>query len=93
MTLLGRFLAFSDVVRPGYSETLGVSSEALFRAASARLPGCAERLGPIYREVLGTVSPSCSEALADFIPGYRLLPLSELTAAAARARQAFSGEA
>lgn len=89
MTLLGRFLEFSDVVRPGYSESLGISSEALFRTATATLPGFSENLGLIYREVLGTSSGSCSEGLVDFVPGYRLLHLSELAVAAARARQAF----
>ena len=78
--MLDRFLSLSDALRPEYSATLGTSSEQ--QADSVILDGkpLPPFLRAIYSNVQGTPAGIQEQSLMDFIPGYRLIHISELEA-------------
>jgi hypothetical protein len=73
------FLNLSSALRPQYPQTLGMRTddwEEIFRQPGAEIPLIFKS---IYNYVSGTKRDIKQQELMDFIPGYRLIHVSELT--------------
>lgn len=76
--MFDRFLSLSDRLRPEFSASLGTSSQR--QTDSVTLDGnpLPAFLRAIYSKVQGTPAGIQEQSLMDFIPGYRLIHISEL---------------
>ena len=76
---MDEFLRLSDLLRPGYSATLGQANGTElgqhFKISAGAVP---KFITNIYSKYLGTRSSTANQAMMDFIPGYRLIHVEEL---------------
>ena len=78
--MLGRFLSLSDELRPQYSASLGTSSQKIAESVALYGKPLPTFLRSIYSKVQGTLAGIQQQWLMDFIPGYRLIHITELAA-------------
>jgi hypothetical protein len=90
--MLDRYLDLSNGLRPGFGAGLGRSSEQRWRSElGARVTKFPSFLRDIYSSVEGTDPDAPDQLMADFVPGFRLIHLSELLAETDAARKIYSG--
>ena len=76
--MIGRFLSLSDGLRPGYAASLGTSSANEWATVPKGGLSFPSFFDHVYSVVRGTAHQTSEQKMADFLPGYRLVHMSEL---------------
>lgn len=76
--LVMEYFSLSEKLRNGYRESLGIANPKWNEILSQTLPIVPKVFQSIYRNVSGTYANIENQKYMDFVPGYRLIHITEL---------------